>query len=374
MNQKAALFLDDLERFQYQLSGYDRTWDIIFADTEGKARWLKIIRYRETHYLLHVDGKSCNLEITPEGEVLPSEELSFAPGRSIYTDPGPEWLPLFDGMIRWLRKASKDWIRAAREIRELYPLERRTGILSNSLVRASLTDIYRLDREIGESAAASFCELVEKGFFRRDENTTVKSMTGLDFFHYCKIAYIAGKRPEDTLDESLSGREMYKRFADGRHEGLLDIDENSPEDFAAWIDGTHPKKTTGGHPWEIKRGGNTTHIDLYVMRPQYGKTGYQLMLRAPALSRLAEALRMVLAIHDEGLPITIDDAEGIRKRLLGQDNIGIIPEYQSLHRAHQQFEKNQNVYDVMYYSDLGRYKHRLTPFITWKPLPLLVPH
>jgi len=48
------------------------------------------------------------------------------------------------------------------------------------------------------------------------------------------------------------------------------------------------------------------------------------MLRAPALSRLAEAWRLLLAIHDEGLLITIDDAEGIRKRLLGQDNIIII--------------------------------------------------
>jgi hypothetical protein len=97
------------------------------------------------------------------------------------------------------------------------------------------------------------------------------------------------------------------------------------------------------------------------------------MLQAPALTRLAEAVRMVLAIHDEGLPITIEDAGGIRKRLLGQDNIGIIPKYGFLHRSNQQFDKNRDVYDMMYYSDLGRYKRRLTPFITWEPLPLLVP-
>jgi len=82
---------------------------------------------------------------------------------------------------------------------------------------------------------------------------------------------------------------------------------------------------------------------------------------------------MFLAIHAEGLPIMMDDAEGVRKRLLGQDNIGIIPEYQTLHRANQQFEKTKDVYDVMYLSDLGRYKRRLTRFISWEPLPLLVP-
>jgi len=32
------------------------------------------------------------------------------------------------------------------------------------------------------------------------------------------------------------------------------------EEFADWIDGKHSQKTVGGHPWEIKRGGNTTHI------------------------------------------------------------------------------------------------------------------
>jgi hypothetical protein len=214
---------------------------------------------------------------------------------------------------------------------------------------------------------------VENGFFSREENSTVETMNAGDFFRYCRIAYLAGRRPDDAVDERLTGRELYRRYADGRHEGLLDIDEDAPEEFAAWIDGTHPKKTVGGHPWEIKRGGNTTHIDLCVLRPRYKKEGYQLMLQAPALTRLAEAVRMVLAIHDEGLPITIEDAGGIRKRLLGQDNIGIIPKYGFLHRSNQQFDKYRDVYDMMYYSDLGRYKRRLTPFITWEPLPLLVP-
>jgi hypothetical protein len=99
------------------------------------------------------------------------------------------------------------------------------------------------------------------------ENTEVSSMTAADYFQYCRIAYIAGKRKDETVDESLSGREMYCRYADGRHEGILDIDPASKQEFADRIDGTHPKRGAGGHPWEIKRGGNTTHIDLAVSRP-----------------------------------------------------------------------------------------------------------
>jgi hypothetical protein len=41
---------------------------------------------------------------------------------------------------------------------------------------------------------------------------------------------------------------MYERYADGRHEGLLDIDGDSAQAFADWIDGTHPKRGCGGHP------------------------------------------------------------------------------------------------------------------------------
>jgi len=53
--------------------------------------------------------------------------------------------------------------------------------------------------------------------------------------------------------------------------------------------------------------------------------------------------------------------------------IGIVPSYNSLHRANQRFRENQDVFDVMYYDDLGRYKRRITPIITWEPLPILRP-
>lgn len=155
---------------------------------------------------------------------------------------------------------------------------------------------------------------------------------------------------------------------------VWDIDENSPQEFADWIDGTHPKRTGGGHPWEIKRGGNTTHINLSVRRPPYGaKEGCIVELCGESFTRLAETVKMALALIDAGKPITIADPEGIRGRLLAQDNIGIVPETHSLHRANQRFPQHQNVYDVLHYRSLGRYKQRLKPFITWEPLPILKP-
>ena len=45
----------------------------------------------------------------------------------------------------------------------------------------------------------------------------------------------------------------------------------------------------------------------------------------------------------------------------------------SLHRANQRFGKEQDVFDVLHYDELGRFKRRITPFITWEPLPILKP-
>lgn len=197
-------------------------------------------------------------------------------------------------------------------------------------------------------------------------------MTTNDYFDYCKIAYLAAQHENNTIDENLSGREMYQRYADGRDEGLLSIAPNSTKAFAQWLDSEHPKRSSGGHPWEIKRGGNTTHIDLFVERPSYYlKENFKVVLLARSLGRLKETINMFLALYDAGLPISIIHPEAIRMRLLAQDNIGIVPSQYSLHRANQHFHEHQHVYDVLHYDDLGKYKVRLKPFITWEPLPIL---
>jgi hypothetical protein len=36
---------------------------------------------------------------------------------------------------------------------------------------------------------------------------------------------------------------------DGRHEGLLDIAPDSPQEFADWLDGVHPKRRNRCVSW-----------------------------------------------------------------------------------------------------------------------------
>lgn len=363
-------FITELNQYDYTIDSLDHIWDVIFPHKTARHvvyHYMRVTKYQDTFYIGHVDGKLCSLEIRVNTSVQAAPSFG-----SLHVDGdfARGWDGLISSARNWLKIVKKDWIKANKQVWLSYPLNRRYGIVCSSLVRESLADMYRIDQELGKAKTKKFIKLVEQGDVR-DHNAILPSMTANDYFGYCKIAYIAGQRKDEPVDENLSGRQMYERYADGRDEGLLKIAENSKEEFADWIDGKHPKRIVGGHPWEIKRGGNTTHIDLYVSRPRYGKEGFVVQLRGRSFSRLKETICMFLAIHEAGLPVTIDDPEGIRKRLLGQDNIGIVPGFHSLHRANQHFHEDDSVYDVMHYDDLGRYKSRIRPFITWESLPIL---
>ena len=368
--EKVYAFISQLKDFEYAIQSIDKIWQFIFPHKQTVYR-ISVVKYQETFYIHHVDGRLCSLEVQLNKSIQAAPSFGYSHDDGRY-HPEQKWRSssqrLIDGSW-WCRRIR---IKSNRQVISAYPLNRRYGIVQNAIVRAVLPNLFRIDKELGSANTKKFIKLVEAGLTRRHE-ATLASMTANDFFNYCKIAYIGGQRKDDSIDEELSGREMYKRYADGRHEGLLDIAGDSPEEFASWIDGKHPKKETGGHPWEIKRGGNTTHIDLSVSRPMYSKEGFIVTLRGASFTRLNEAIRMFLAIHDVGLPILIDDPEGIRKRLLGQDHIGIVPSYDALHRANQHFHLHESVYDVMHYDELGRYKRSVLPFITWEPLPILKP-
>jgi hypothetical protein len=363
-------FLRELKEFTYESDSLDRVWQILFPDKDGAWHHVRVSQYRDAFYMVPIEGSCGVLEVKLGKQV----GLMNNSGLFSYTDDSwaEAWEPLVVAARQWLNVVRKDWVKANKRVRAEYPLKYRYGVVPHALVRETLPEFFRLDSEVGVTNTRKMVRLVEEGFFRKSDQTEVSVLTASEYFRYCKIAYIAGRRKDEKpVDASLSGRELYKQYADGRHEGLLDINPDSSQEFADWIDRKHPSRGGGGHPWEIKRGGNTTHINLSVYRPYAGHAGFRVELRGESLGRLAETIRMFLAIQKEGLPISITDPEGVRRRLLAQDNIGIVPGYESLHRANQRFCKEDGVYDVMHYDDFGRAKRRIAPFVTWEPLPIL---
>jgi hypothetical protein len=71
-------------------------------------------------------------------------------------------------------------------------------------------------------------------------------------------------------------------------------------------------------------------------------------------------------------PIEVSGADDFVLRLLGMDNVGLIPDYRMNHRASQDFESADKVFDCAHLHDLPRY-NRILPFVTWKALAPLRP-
>ena len=152
-----------------------------------------------------MDGDLCSLEVVMNKSVKEAE--SFNLSRS-YGDFTKKWDALILSARNWLKVVNKDWVKANRQVLSSYPLNRQYGIVSNSIVRDSLVDIFRIDRELGRTKTKKFIKLVEQGDLNSHRDVIRQSMTANDYFEYCKIAYIAGQRKDEHVDKSL-GRKMY---------------------------------------------------------------------------------------------------------------------------------------------------------------------
>lgn len=145
----------------------------------------------------------------------------------------------------------------------------------------------------------------------------LEQMTANDFYRFCSIGYHANAY--SGLD-ALSLREQYEAHADGRDEGLGEIDADSPEAFQKWYT---DRKRHGGHPWEVCRGGNSTHVALFV---RHDEKGYYLEVDGRSWSRCVETAKFFLALSHQGLPVVVDDGKAMSARFLGTDKIGIVPD------------------------------------------------
>ena len=151
---------------------------------------------------------------------------------------------------------------------------------------------------------------------KKESLDKLPEMTANKFFEYCALGYKANKYEGCEL----SPKEQYLKHADRRDGGLCSIEPDSPEAFKKWISS---KEYYGCHPWEICRGGNSTHIDLYVN--DYDD-GYTLTVAGSSFGRSTEAVKFYNALKRAGLPVYIEFAEEIALRLTEEEKIGIVPE------------------------------------------------
>lgn len=79
----------------------------------------------------------------------------------------------------------------------------------------------------------------------------------------------------------------------------------------------------GTHPWEIRCGGNTTHISLGAFTEG---GGVRLALAGSATTRAAETIKMALTLWRAGIQFILHDADLHLLRVKGEDWIGLYPD------------------------------------------------
>lgn len=259
----------------------------------------------------------------------------------------------------WLLEAVRDTIQAVEsgiyqeQIERELPIQHRTGTVR----RRDLWKVFpewkeEFFHEISQQEVNEF--LTSAVGYPMEAGCRLTSMTANNFYHFCALGYLA--MGYDGTDKPE--KEQYMLHADGRDEGLSEIDGDSPESFARWME----ERPRGGHPWEVCRGGNSTHIDCIVHRDEHG---YYLVVAGLAETRTIEAVRFFLALHRAGIPACIRNAQELKARLTGEERIGIVPEGVISAYCHSWFP-GENIFDFINLP----YERRevLAEYCQWQPI------
>ncbi len=185
--------------------------------------------------------------------------------------------------------------------------------------------------------------------------TYITDMTSGKFYEFCALGYEANKY--ENL-EGLTAKEKYYKMADGRDEGLSELNINSKVEFEAWY---NDRNRRGGHPWEVCAGGNSTHIDLVV---RHNEQGYFLNLRGKSWGRSIETIKFYNALRQKGVAVYLNDSKGITDRLLGRDVIGIVPEH-VIPRYCESWFPGMEILDFMNLPYEEDEYEKILPKITW---------
>jgi len=274
-------------------------------------------------------------------------------------EPGgfPNEIPEF---VQWLIEGVKECIDMLKAgtyndfIRTNLPPQHRTG----TICRKDFWDVWPEARdEFFESISpGDVAEFIKKASTQGESPESIDgrlpTMTVNDFFCFCALGYKENK----YQGCEKTPKEQYYLHADGRDEGLKEIAEDDPEAFRSWL---HDRTHYGGHPWEVCRGGNSTHISL---QPWNDAGGYFLYLAGDAWNRTVETVKFYLALTRAGIPVYLHEAHTLADRMAEKEKIGIVPE--GVIPAYcESYFPNEHIIDFMNlpYED----RDKFLPHCTW---------
>lgn len=191
----------------------------------------------------------------------------------------------------------------------------------------------------------------------------IDEVTTRQFFEACKAYYQSNPDRFKTKEfvkshPKASAKKWYLNFADGRDDGLTDVDENSHTDYLEWAAQRGKYCFNGHHPWEIERGMSVSLDAHLYIRNEVGK-GYYFSLSFHTL-KVPEFVKGYVRMRESGIPVETYYRERLEKILRCEDNIGIIEEHGDIvHKSGS---------DVFDYRHLPRKSAGFIRKIIWEPI------
>ena len=238
-------------------------------------------------------------------------------------------------LLKWLVDVVREQVDSVKSgtyrdsvLREL-PVGYRKGVVKRSDIWESGYWTKKTDLDgITQKEIEEFSRLVGAGIEQIPENR-LDSMTVNHYLELCSMCFkIRGENIE-----GMTLVEQYKGFADGRDDGLLDIDPDDPDAFLEFH-----KSSNSGHIWEIRPGHGWAMMHLF---PEHDEKGWYVILNG-CFDR-TDFIRISLGLRTAGIPVKVYDASKILKALRGEDYIGIVPRGELPFYEQDRFKK----YDVL---------------------------
>lgn len=332
---------------------YHELWKSYYPE---ETKWCKFqtSQYRDNLYF-YFDSK---LIFSVNTKAEPAEKENY--NLDIY-EQFLDWLMI--KVQKAIDQLRKDPVAFNKYISENLPWAKRVGRIKRSDFHDIMgEDTIRPDLGLGKELTEKFVFLVNE--MKNRDTPLLQEMTADQFFRLCEIGYDAnGYFKEET--EKLTPREKYTRMADGRDEGLREINGDSSQAFHEW----YHHGRWGGHPWEICRGGNSTHISLAVY-PQDGK--WIVYLAGSSIGRVEETVRMAVALHEYKIPFELSQAGEIVRMVTGDDYIGIVPEHVLPRYCHSMFPEEDRIIDFMNLGYDEEFTQKIVEKSYWYPLEEII--
>lgn len=329
---------------------FEELWKDYYPD---ETKWYKFqtAKYKDDLYFYLDSNLICSINIV-------DETINGNQSGMDYLASFVKWL--LEKIVDETNKLKQDTNAYNSYIQQKLPWTKRFGRIKRKDFWDILGDeTMRLDIGLGREIIEKLKTAVE--VMKKDEIPLLPEMTANVFFRLCEICYDANNYFK-SQNKILSPLEKYLSMADGRDAGLKDIDGNSPQAFYDWY---HSGATQGAHPWEICRGGNSTHISLFVSDRNIK---WAVRLAGSSIVRVEETARMSVALFENKIPFELSDSDEIVRMVTGIDFIGIVPETVFPRYCHSLFPKEDQIIDFM---NLGIDKELIPKLVEktfWYPL------